>query len=577
MQMTRSAEGSRWRVAIVAIPYLWLIAFLLVPFGLILKISLSDQARARPPYLPQFDWNDGFAGLWTFLRGLDLENFITLGSDLFYGRSYLQSVQIAVVGTVLVLLVAYPLAYGLTRAPIRWRGFLFTLVILPFWTSFLVRIYAWMTILKPNGFLDMGGQLVGLSPGTLALLNTNWAVLIGIVYSYLPFMVLPLYTTLDKIDDTFSEAARDLGASTAKCFTSITIPLSLPGVMAGSLLVFIPMVGEFVIPELLGGTGSAMIGKTLWTEFFNNQDWPLSAAIAIGMLVILFIPIVLLRRVQVAAAMSEAGSGGAGQRHFSWVSRISVSLGLLFIYVPILLVIAFSFNNSRLVTLWGGFSFKWYGTLFQNVQLLDSAWLSFKLACLSATIATILGVLAALALVRVRRFFGKDLFHFLVMVPIIMPGMIIGLAFLLFFVAIGVPRGFYTLLLSHATFGMCFVAVIVQARLVNFDSSLEEAASDLGSSSLQTFRFVTLPLIFPSVLSGWALAFVLSLDDLIISSLTTGPNATTLPMRIFSQVRLGVTPEINAASTLMILTVVICLGLGMLAQSRRRSASPSSS
>jgi len=568
MPTPRSAEGSRWKFAIIAIPYLWLIAFLLVPFGLILKISLSDQARARPPYLPQFDWN---SGLTAFLRDLDFENFAVLASDFFYSRSYLQSVQIAAIGTVLVLLVAYPLAYGLTRAPPRWRGFLFTLVILPFWTSFLVRIYAWMIILKPNGFLDMGGQLLGLSPGTLALLNSTWAVLIGIVYSYLPFMVLPLYTTLDKIDGTFCEAARDLGASAARCFVTIIIPLSLPGVMAGSLLVFIPMVGEFVIPELLGGVGSAMIGKTLWTEFFNNQDWPLSAAIAIGMLVILFVPIVLLQRVQVAAAMNETGAGGGAQRHFSRINKMSVILGLAFIYLPILLVIAFSFNDSRLVTIWGGFSLKWYGTLFQNTQLLDSAWLSFKLACLSATIATVLGVLAALTLVRFRIFFGKALFNFLLMVPIIMPGMIIGLALLLFFVAIGLPRGFYTLLLSHATFGMCFVAVIVQARLANFDRSLEEAAIDLGSSSLQTFRYVTLPLIFPSILSGWALAFVLSLDDLIISSLTTGPNATTLPMRIFSQVRLGVTPEINAASTLMILAVVLCLGLGMMAQSRKSS------
>ena len=568
MPTPRSAEGSRWKFAIIAIPYLWLIAFLLVPFGLILKISLSDQARARPPYLPQFDWS---TGLTAFLRGLDFENFAVLATDFFYGRSYLQSVQIAAIGTILVLLVAYPLAYGLTRAPPRWRGFLFTLVILPFWTSFLVRIYAWMIILKPNGFLDMGGQLLGLSPGTLALLNSTWAVLIGIVYSYLPFMVLPLYTTLDKIDGTFCEAARDLGASAARCFVTIIIPLSLPGVMAGSLLVFIPMVGEFVIPELLGGVGSAMIGKTLWTEFFNNQDWPLSAAIAIGMLVILFVPIVLLQRVQVAATMNETGSNGGAQRHFSWINKLSVILGLAFIYLPILLVIAFSFNDSRLVTIWGGFSLKWYGTLFQNTQLLDSAWLSFKLACLSATIATVLGVLAAITLVRFQIFFGKALFNFLLMVPIIMPGMIIGLALLLFFVAIGLPRGFYTLLLSHATFGMCFVAVIVQARLANFDRSLEEAAFDLGSSSLQTFRYVTLPLIFPSILSGWALAFVLSLDDLIISSLTTGPNATTLPMRIFSQVRLGVTPEINAASTLMILAVVLCLGLGMMAQSRKSS------
>lgn len=562
--MLRNKEGGGWRMVTVAIPYLWLIAFLVVPFGLIFKISLSDQARARPPYLPQFDWSHGLAGIENFLRGLDLENFAVLATDFFYGRSYLQSVWMAAIGTIIVLLIAYPLAYGLTRAPIRWRSLLFALVILPFWISFLVRIYALMTILKPNGFLDMAGQMLGLNAGALALLNTDWAVLIGIVYSYLPFMVLPLYTTLDKIDDALTEAARDLGASPARCFASIIIPLSLPGVMAGCLLVFIPMVGEFVIPELLGGMGTAMIGKTLWTEFFNNQDWPLSAAIAIGMLAILALPIVLLQRVQTASARNDATGGLQGERIFSWLSRFSVSLGLVLIYLPILLVVAFSFNNSRLVTVWGGFSLKWYGTLFENTQLLDSAWFSFKLAFLSASIATVLGVCAALALVRVKSFIGKDVFSFLVLTPIIMPSMIIGLALLLFFVAIGMPRGFTTLLLAHATFGMCFVAVVVQARLVTFDRSLEEAAFDLGGSPMQIFSTITLPLILPSVLSGWMLAFVLSLDDLIISSLTTGPNATTLPMRIFSQVRLGVTPEINAASTLMILIAVLFLGLGIL-------------
>ena len=570
--MIRRVEGSRWKFAVIAVPYLWLIAFLLVPFGLIFKISLSDQARARPPYLPLLDWSGGFAAMREFLLGLDLENFATLLTDFFYTRSYLQSVQMAAISTILILLIAYPLAYGLTRAPIAWRSFLLTLVILPFWTSFLVRVYAWMTILKPNGFLDMAGQFLGLKAGTMALLNTDWAVLIGIVYSYLPFMVLPLYTSLDKMDGALTEAARDLGASAPRSFTSITIPLSLPGIFAGCLLVFIPIVGEFVIPDLLGGTGTAMIGKTLWTEFFRNQDWPLSAAIAMGMLIILIIPIILLQRVQAATAVTQAASSASpSERHFSYTNKAFVALGLLFIYLPIVLVIIFSFNANRLVTVWGGFSLKWYGLLFQNAQLLDSAWLSFKLACLSATIATILGVLAALSLVRFKKFIGKDFFNFLVVTPIIMPGMIIGLALLLFFVAIGVPRGFYTLLLSHTTFGMCFVTVIVQARLLGFDRSLEEAAYDLGSTALQTFRTITLPLILPSVLAGWALAFVLSLDDLIISSLTTGPNATTLPMRIFSQVRLGVTPEINAASTLMIMAVVACLGLGMLAQSHKRA------
>lgn len=569
--LSRDIWASRFKNAVIVIPYVWLIAFFFVPFCLIFKISLSDQARARPPYLPQFDFSDGFSGIWSFLAGLDGENFYTLASDFYYVRSYLHSIETAVIATILILLISYPMAYGLSRAPRNWRSFLLTLVILPFWTSFLVRVYAWMTILKPNGFLDLIAQSLGFSPGSAVLLNSDSAVLIGIVYSYLPFMVLPLYATLDKLDDTLLEAARDLGASAFKSFASITIPLSLPGILAGCLLVFIPIVGEFVIPDLLGGTGTTMIGKTLWTEFFNNQDWPISAAIAVGMLIVLIIPIVILQRVQAANAVNQGSSTSQTMRRLSLTNMASVAIGLLFIYLPILLVIIFSFNNSRLVTVWGGFSLKWYGTLFRNTQLLDSAFLSFKLACMSASAATILGVLAALTIVRAQKFFGKNLFGFLVLAPIIIPEMIIGLAFLLFFVAIGFPRGLFTLFLAHATFGMCFVTITVQARLSSFDRSLEEAAFDLGSTNWQTFRYITLPLILPSVLAGWTLAFVLSLDDLVISSLTTGPGATTLPMRLYSQVRLGVTPEINAASTLMILAVVVCLGTASYFNSRKQA------
>jgi putrescine transport system permease protein len=241
----------------------------------------------------------------------------------------------------------------------------------------------------------------------------------------------------------------------------------------------------------------------------------------------------------------------------------SVVLGLAFIYLPILLVIAFSFNESRLVTVWSGFSLKWYRLLFDNAQLLASAWLSFKLACLSASAATVLGVLAALTLVRGRAMRGHGVFGFLVLAPIIIPEMVIGLAFLLLFVAIGMPRGLFTLFLAHATFGMCFVAATVQARLSGFDMTLEEASGDLGASNSQTFWRITLPLILPAVVSGWALAFVLSFDDLIISSLVAGPGATTLPMRLYSQVRLGVTPEVNAASTLMVLTAILVLSAGI--------------
>ena len=560
--------GTSRRVAVV--PYLWLIGFLVVPFLLILKISLSDRARARPPYLPQLNLSEGVNGIWSFLSGLDLENYTILLTDSFYIRSYLLSLQTAVIATVFTLLIAYPMAYGLTRAPQKWRNLLLALVVLPFWISFLIRVYAWMAILKPNGFLDMLGQAIGLDVGTLALLNTKSAVIIGIVYSYLPFMILPLFTVLDKLDDTLLEASHDLGASTWRTFRSITLPLSLPGIYAGCLLAFIPMVGEFVIPDLLGGNDTALIGKTLWTEFFNNQDWPLASAIAIGMLLLLLLPIAALQKAQARADVRQGGSGSSAGRSFTGLNRLAVAGGLGFIYLPIVLVIVFSFNDSRLVTVWAGFSLKWYGILFQNTQLLQSALLSFKLAFLSATAATVLGVLAALTIVRIKSFRGKGLFGFLVLAPIIIPEMVIGLAFLLFFVAIDLPRGFFTLFLAHSTFGLCFVATTVQARLSGFDTTLEEASADLGASNVQTFRKITFPLILPGVMSGWALAFVLSFDDLIISSLVTGPGATTLPMRLYSQMRLGVTPEVNAASTLMVLAAMAVLFFSLRLRQKQR-------
>ena len=484
---------------------------------------------------------------------------MTLLTDGYYFRSYLLSLETAAIATALTLLIAYPMAYGLTRARQKWRNLLLALVVLPFWISFLIRVYAWMAILKPNGFLDMVGQGLGFSAGAFALLNTKSAVIIGIVYSYLPFMILPLFTVLDKLDDSLLEASRDLGASTLRTFISITLPLSLPGIYAGCLLAFIPMIGEFVIPDLLGSNDTALIGKTLWTEFFNNQDWPLAASIAVGMLLLLLLPIVALQKAQAKADVRQASQVSAGGRRFSSLNFAAVVFGLGFIYLPIFLVMIFSFNNSRLVTVWAGFSLKWYGVLFQNTQLLLSAWLSFKLAFVSATAATIIGVMAAMTLVRIKSFRGKKLFGFLVLAPIIIPEMVIGLAFLLLFVAIDLPRGFLTLFLAHTTFGLCFVAATVQARLSGFDSTLEEASSDLGASRLQTFWRITFPLILPGVLSGWALAFVLSFDDLIISSLVTGPGATTLPMRLYSQMRLGVTPEVNAASTLMVLAAVMVL------------------
>jgi putrescine transport system permease protein len=244
-------------------------------------------------------------------------------------------------------------------------------------------------------------------------------------------------------------------------------------------------------------------------------------------------------------------------RRFSYFNLTSVTLGFAFLYLPILLLVIYSFNESRLVTVWGGWSTKWYGELLRNQQLMDAAWVTLRVALLSATIATILGTLAAIALVRYGRFRGRTLFSGMIYAPLVMPDVITGLSMLLLFVAMGIARGFWTILLAHITFSMCFVAIVVQSRLVSFDRTLEEAALDLGCPPLKTFFQITLPIILPGVVAGWMLAFTLSLDDLVIASFVTGPGATTLPMRIYSQVRLGVTPEINAVCTILIGIVTV--------------------
>ena len=293
------------RKLLIAIPYLWLIVFFLVPFFLVFKISFSTTAIAIPPYTPVFQLTDGFAGFLEKFRQLTVDNYLWLTQDPLYLRSYLSSLWIAGVSTLLALLVGYPLAYGMARAPAAWRPLLVMLVILPFWTSFLIRVYAWIGILRREGLLNQFLMWLGVIDEPLGIINTNTAVYIGIVYSYLPFMVLPLYAALERMDETLIEAAEDLGCTRLQAFWKITFPLSLPGVVAGCMLVFIPAVGEFVIPDLLGGSETLMIGKTLWVEFFSNRDWPVASAVATILLLILVVPIVLFQYTQARSAETE--------------------------------------------------------------------------------------------------------------------------------------------------------------------------------------------------------------------------------------------------------------------------------
>ena len=287
--------GNLSRRLLIAAPFLWLIFFFVLPFFIVFKLSFSQVATALPPYTPVFSME---TGVKDFVSQLDTENYKTIASDALYVDAYLSSLKIAGIATLLTLLIAYPVAYGMARAPKEWQSTLMMMVILPFWTSFLIRIYAWIGILKPEGLLNTFLQWLGIIQEPLQIMNTPTAVYIGIVYSYLPFMLLPLYSNLEKINPTLLEAAEDLGSKPWRAFWQVTFPLSLPGVVAGCMLVFIPAVGEFVIPDLLGGSDTLMIGKTLWNEFFANRDWPVSSAVAIILLLVLVIPIVLFERQQ---------------------------------------------------------------------------------------------------------------------------------------------------------------------------------------------------------------------------------------------------------------------------------------
>lgn len=285
----------------ILVPYIWLLIFFLLPFILVFRIALSDLEFGQPPYAPQIDLAGGWQALVDAARQWDFENFVFLFGDSLYINSYLSSLRIALVSTFLTLLIGFPLAYGMAKAPKGLRPILLMLVILPFWTSFLIRVYAWIGILKQDGLLNQFLIWAGVIDTPLTILSTNTAVYIGIVYSYLPFMVLPIYSALERMDESLVEAARDLGCTAIGAFWKVTARLAVPGVLAGCLLVFIPAVGEFVIPDLLGGSETLMIGKTLWVEFFNNSDWPVASAIATILLIVLVVPIVWFQNAQAKA------------------------------------------------------------------------------------------------------------------------------------------------------------------------------------------------------------------------------------------------------------------------------------
>jgi putrescine transport system permease protein len=293
-------SGLTGRTLVIAVPWIWLLLFFLIPFVIVLKISFAETRwLGTPPYTPLFEWVSG-----QYLQvKVNIANYVFLFSDSLYFSAFLSSVKVASISTVFSLLIGYPMAYGIARANANWRNTLLLMIILPFWTSFLLRVYAWMGLLGNQGVINQVLLGLGIVDQPIVMLQTDFAMYIGIVYSYLPFMILPLYSNLEKHDLTLLEAAVDLGSRPFRAFLSITLPLSKPGIIAGSMLVFIPAVGEFVIPRLLGGTDSLMIGRVLWDEYFSNRNWPIASSVAIALLLLLVIPIMIFQRYQAQDAI----------------------------------------------------------------------------------------------------------------------------------------------------------------------------------------------------------------------------------------------------------------------------------
>ncbi len=487
-------------------PQAYLLFFFLVPA----LIMLFASFRFPGDYGGLAPWMYSEDGQTVY--DLSVENYTRLTESWVYLQLFVKSFGYALVTTLACLLLAYPVATTLARAPAKWRNLLILLVILPFWSNLLVRVYAWMIILSPSGALTRGINaaldLFGAQP--ISLMFTLFAVILCMVYVHLPFMILPLYANLEKHDPALLDAAQDLGAGRWQRFWRVTFPLSLPGVAAGAALVFIPVLGMFAIPDLVGGTDGIMIGNLIKSQFLDSRDWPFGSALSIALTGC----ILLL----VALGMGAARAAREAPMRRPYLLWSATALVYLFLYVPLVIVVLYSFNDSRLNAEWVGFTLDWYRKLFGNRDMLQAAANSLVIALVSASVATLLGTLAGVALHR----FKLRVLPLLVLTPIAIPELLMGVSLVIFFIGLNMSLGMLSVTLAHITFSVGFVALVVQARMSGMDESLTEAARDLGATPWQSFRLVTLPLIMPGIVAGALMAFTLSIDDFVITFFTAG-------------------------------------------------------
>ena len=529
---------------------LWLAVFFVVPLGFLVHQSLQSGSFE---FGYVFDWS--FGNYWDAIET--------------YHEHLIRSLVYAGLATAIALVVSYPLVYWIAFRGGRWKNLFLLAIIAPFFVTYLIRTLAWQSILSDSGFVLDVLRTVGIVEEGGRLLATPVAVVAGLTYNFLPFMALPLYVALEQIDARLLEAAQDLYASKLKAFLRVTLPLSLPGIFAGTLLTFIPAAGDFINAQLLGTPREHMIGNVIQSRFLDLADYPAASALSF----VLMAAIVAARRhLRALARDGEAGLMVAAVRRHALTAYALLAFGYLLL--PIAVVIAFSFNDPA-----GRFNYTWQGFTFDNWRnwnavpgLSDSMILSLEIAALASVVATALGTLIALALVR-HGFRGRSATNLLIFLPMSTPEIVLGASLLALFLSMGIATGFATIAIAHIMFVISYAVVTVKARLVGFDRHLEEAAMDLGADEWTTFRKVTLPLIWPAILSALLLGFALSLDDFVITYFVSGSEAT-FPVYVWGAARIGAPPQVNVIGTAIFVIALTAAFLNVLFQARRGKGIP---
>ena len=518
--------------ALLSGPYLiWMIGFTIIPLALIF-----------------------WYGITTKNGNLTLANITAIMSPDHWKALWL-SLGLSLISTVLCLVLAYPLAMILRGRGSSASGFIVFIFILPMWMNFLLRTMAWQTLLERNGVIN--GILAWLHLPKQNLINTPAAIVLGMVYNFLPFMVLPIYNVLAKIDDNTINAAKDLGANTLQTLFFIWLPLSLPGIISGITMVFVPSLTTFVISDLLGGSKILLIGNVIEQEFTKGNNWHLGSGLSLVLMVFILISMAMIAKYDKRRRDGILMTKGK-ERFRKFISDFYLVIILIFLYAPIFTMMVLSFNQSKSRTHWGGFTLSWYTQMFESRAIMYALYTTLLVAMISALVATVIGTVTAIAISHMKPV-SKNIFMSISNIPMLNADIVTGIALMLAFIAFGISLGFKTVLISHITFNIPYVILSVMPKLKQTDRSTYEAALDLGASPAYAFFEVVFPDIMPGVLSGFLLAFTMSLDDFIITHFTKGAGINTLSTLIYSEVRRGIRPSMYALSTVIFVVVLVVL------------------